>query len=76
MIAGLEMDPSTKPSLFLADNEMIIDRFHEVKAIPVKGAETRIELGLSEDPMKYGLRFVREGELDSLDSELRSAMEN
>lgn len=51
LITGGEIDPSTNPSLFLADKERIIDRFQDWNPIPLKTVETRMEFRLSEDPM-------------------------
>lgn len=52
---GLERVPSTKPSLFFAAKEINIDCFHELNPIPLNWVEIKIELGLSEEAMKYGL---------------------
>lgn len=55
VIVGSKIDPSTKPNLFLAANDMSIDCFQDAKATPLKGFVMRIEPGLSEGAMKKGL---------------------
>lgn len=55
VIVGSEIDPSTKPNLFLAANDMSIDCFQDAKATLLKGFVMRIELRLLEGAMKKGM---------------------
>lgn len=46
---GWEIDPSMNSILFLADNAIIMDHYHDEKPTPLKVLETRIEHELSWD---------------------------
>lgn len=51
------MEPSTKPSLFLAERAMVIERFQAENPTPLKTFETSTELGLSDEVRKNGLEW-------------------